>query len=119
MTQLFPNPTTCFLTRKRCWAVAPIACGWTQSDEDQWRCDEEPIGNNTWPAAYHFIMGGESEKEMVERHIRRATELVRQQRLRVPEAAAGPDQVRAAYLLAQLERALELHKEHLAMLLRW
>jgi hypothetical protein len=36
---LVPNNPAAF------WYAAPeVVCGWLQSDEDQWRCDMEPVG---------------------------------------------------------------------------
>ena len=63
-------------------------------------------------------MGGETELEMVQRHVRRGIELVSQQRARVRHLAGTPEYDSALQLLEQLEMALDLHKQHLADLLR-
>lgn len=61
---------------------------------------------------------GETELQMVQRHILRATQLVVDQRRRVLALKGQPEYEFAVNLLEQLEWALELHKQHLAELLR-
>lgn len=63
-------------------------------------------------------MGVEGELEMVQRHIRRATELVERQRERVKQLKGARNLRLARELLHELETALELHKQHLDTLKR-
>jgi hypothetical protein len=62
-------------------------------------------------------MAVETELEMVQRHIRKAAGLIERQREIVGLTNDARLLARARELLSQLEKALDLHEQHLARLL--